>query len=549
MKESADKLTEVQSRELLRSYAQVYNSKKKKTKDERDLIDKKALYVIYARKSTEDEKRQVQSIDDQIDICKKFAKDNNLEVVEIIREEKSAMTAGKRLEFQRMLDTLNSGNSYNSILAWHPDRLARNMKESGEIMDMLDNDHIIDLKFPSYTFNNDAAGKMTLSILFAMAKEFSDKLSEDTKRGNKKKVSEGKYMGSSKKGYLPNKADFFRPDKNTYDSYTYAWEQYKEGKSQKEIVAELENEGLELNTGKLSGFFKDPFSAGFYCYGDQVIDLLSVDPDFKPMVSASDFIAIQKRGTIYPRGWKMNNNFRPFKDFVMCSDCGSIMIPGVSAGKSDRYLNVTCGNNKCKETRRTKKIKPIANTIRGKIILDFVTDFISKNLNVTRPSYDKTKMIYFEEVNSLTKERNEEIRKLNIRITSLEKKRNLYSEKILKTTDEVVNNQLSKEMKIIIHQIRDLEVEREGLEVQNKEAEYHANVEFPDYDLFVNFFKNIVATIENTENAYLIDQLVKLVFVNISVGDKKVLHYELREPFNALESMKILSGVGYMTLL
>lgn len=544
MKESIDKLTEAQAKELLRSYAEAYNVSKKKTKGEKQLIDKKPLYVIYARKSTEDEKRQVQSIEDQIDICKKFAKDNHLDVVEIIREEKSAMTAGKRIEFGRMLETLNNGDSYNSILAWHPDRLARNMKESGEILDMLDNDYILDLKFPSYTFNNDAAGKMTLSILFAMAKEFSDKLSEDTKRGNKKKVKEGKYMGSSKKGYLSNSSDYFRPDKNNYDLFVLAWEKYKKGMSQKDIVEELQKEGLELNTNKLSGFFKDPFSAGFYCYGDQVIDLVSVDSSFKPMVSASDFIAIQKRGTVYPRGWKMNDNFRPFKDFVMCDDCGSYMIPGVSKGKSDRYLNVTCGNNKCKEERRAKGIKPIASTVRGKIILDFVTEFISKNLDITRKTYDKAKVIYFEEVNSLTKERNEEIRKLNIRLSNLEKKTSQYSEKILETADQEVSYKLSKDMKIILHQIKDLEAEREDLNVQNKEAEYHASVEFPDYDLFVNFFKNIVATIENTENAYLIDQLVKLVFVNITVGEKKVLHYELREPFNAFKSMKFLSGVA-----
>jgi len=87
-----------------------------------------------------------------------------------------------------MLDTIKKGDFYNSILSWHPDRLSRNMKESGEILDMLDNDLIVDLKFSSYTFNNDTAGKMTLSILFAMAKEFSDKLSDDIKRGIEKQL-------------------------------------------------------------------------------------------------------------------------------------------------------------------------------------------------------------------------------------------------------------------------------------------------------------------------------------------------------------------------
>ena len=42
---------------------------------------------------------------------------------------------------------------------------------------------------------------------------------------------------------------------------------------------------------------------------------------------------------------------------------------------------------------------------------------------------------------------------------------------------------------------------------------------------------------------YLIDQLVKLVFLNITVGDKKVLSYKLNEPFNTDNSLKFLSGV------
>jgi site-specific DNA recombinase len=163
-------LQAIQYKEALLKYAESFNLKKNKTKSEQQLSNRKDLYVIYARKSTEDDQRQVQSVEDQIDHCRKYAEQNGLEVVAVVREEKSAKIAGKRLKFQEMLDTITSGTFYNSILAWHPDRLSRNMKESGEILDMLDNDVISDLKFSSYTFNNDTAGKMTLSILFAMAK-------------------------------------------------------------------------------------------------------------------------------------------------------------------------------------------------------------------------------------------------------------------------------------------------------------------------------------------------------------------------------------------
>jgi site-specific DNA recombinase len=185
------------ARDSILKYSEEYLLKKRKTKDERALLDgEEPRYVIYARKSTEDEKRQVQSISDQLDLCKKFAKEHGLNVVDVRWEEKSAMLAGKREVFTDILDTIAKGVMYDSIIAWHPDRLSRNMKESGEILDLLDNEKIKDLKFVSYTFVNDAAGKMSLSILFAMAKEFSDKLSVDTKRGIRRKIQEGKYCGS-----------------------------------------------------------------------------------------------------------------------------------------------------------------------------------------------------------------------------------------------------------------------------------------------------------------------------------------------------------------
>ena len=193
---------ELKYKDAIMRYASLYSSKKKKNRQEKLFLDPTKTYVIYARKSTEDEARQKQSKENQVEKCLEYAKMHNLEVVEILEEDKSAKIEGRRLVFNKMIKTLKDGGSYNSILAWHPDRLSRNMKESGEILDMLDKGTILDLKFPSYSFNNDTAGKMTLSMLFAMAKEFSDKLSDDTIRGIEKKITRGKYCGTKKRGYF-----------------------------------------------------------------------------------------------------------------------------------------------------------------------------------------------------------------------------------------------------------------------------------------------------------------------------------------------------------
>src|SRR5581483_152704 len=94
----------------------------------------KLKYVLYARKSQTDETAQVRSIPDQILDCKKVQAYFGLNVVKILTEAKSAKTPRIRPVFKQVIDGIKKG-MYDGILAWNPDRLARNMLEAGEIID------------------------------------------------------------------------------------------------------------------------------------------------------------------------------------------------------------------------------------------------------------------------------------------------------------------------------------------------------------------------------------------------------------------------------
>lgn len=145
----------------------------------------KLRYVLYARKSTDDPKRQIRSIDDQIDECKLLAQRNGMRIVKELREEKSAKIPGKRKVFDEMMTGIKTGR-YDAILAWNPDRLARNMIEGSEILNLADNGTIQDLKFVTHYFTNDASGKMLLGISFVMADYYSRNLSQNVTRGVRK---------------------------------------------------------------------------------------------------------------------------------------------------------------------------------------------------------------------------------------------------------------------------------------------------------------------------------------------------------------------------
>jgi len=95
----------------------------------------KLRYVLYARKSTEDEGSQVNSIDDQVRSCLEYAENNGLHIVKIIKEEKSTKKYNNRTHFIEMLKGFPT--QYEGLLSYHPDRIARNMRDAGIIIDML----------------------------------------------------------------------------------------------------------------------------------------------------------------------------------------------------------------------------------------------------------------------------------------------------------------------------------------------------------------------------------------------------------------------------
>jgi DNA invertase Pin-like site-specific DNA recombinase len=74
---------------------------------EEEQIDRSKLrYVLYARKSTEDEKRQIKSVEDQIIECIQHTQHNHLKVIEVLQEAKSAKKADRRPVFDRMLEDI-----------------------------------------------------------------------------------------------------------------------------------------------------------------------------------------------------------------------------------------------------------------------------------------------------------------------------------------------------------------------------------------------------------------------------------------------------------
>ena len=109
----------------------------------------KTKYFLYARKSTEDEERQVMSIEAQLAELADFAKRENIDIAERFIESKSAKKPGREI-FNEMIQKIYASEEAVGILAWHPDRLARNSIDGGQIIYSIDIGKIVSLRFPTF---------------------------------------------------------------------------------------------------------------------------------------------------------------------------------------------------------------------------------------------------------------------------------------------------------------------------------------------------------------------------------------------------------------
>jgi len=155
-------------------------------------------YLIYCRKSTEAEDRQVLSIESQTRELEQIGRKLNL-AIEVLSESQSAKEPGRPV-FNRMMQHLYRGEAVG-IICWKLDRLARNLVDGGSIIWAI-KQHGIKVITPSQNFSPEDDNTILMYIEFGMAQKYVDDLSKNTKRGLKTKVENAWYPGVAPVGYL-----------------------------------------------------------------------------------------------------------------------------------------------------------------------------------------------------------------------------------------------------------------------------------------------------------------------------------------------------------
>ena len=144
-------------------------------------------YVVYIRKSTDTEDRQILSLESQKRvIMKELVVPQNIKPFEWYEESKSAKAPG-RPKFDEMIESINKGK-VTHIICWQLNRLARNSVDGGRLIWFVQNDTV---KIVTPTKTYDKNDILLLYVEFAMANQFSNDLSKSVLRGLEDKVRKG----------------------------------------------------------------------------------------------------------------------------------------------------------------------------------------------------------------------------------------------------------------------------------------------------------------------------------------------------------------------
>ena len=520
------------------------------------IVQKPLRYVLYVRKSSEDAEAQAKSLPDQIAYCKEYANNHGLLLVgEPIQESKSAKKSGNRPLFSQMLKDIEKGK-YDAILAWHPDRLSRNSLEAGMVVDMVDNGVIKDLRFPTFEFHNDSSGKLTLNMLFALSKQYSEHLSESVQRGVDSNLEQGKSGGMPKWGYIRDDVSgYYKPDKN-FKMIQKGWQMILNGASQMEVYRYWKINNVERST-KLSRrnkhvrsygvcestanrIFHDPFYYGILEQGRNYVDLRVVTPNFKPMVTEEEFDQVQKmfrkdRGSIQSSCYENQKAthgkyFLPFRHLIKCSVCGHYMIPARNRGHSGTYyLNYRCHNKAC--TRPN-------NNVRMHVIMDQLYEEFGR----ISQKYDFTSFVddMSEYANKKMQEATVEKHELLGQKTQKQRKIDDLAEKYAeldKESPKAVKDKLKKDMADLQNDVVNIDERIKQIEAKIKNPEkLRMTIE--------KFSNSLNSLINRLEKGDLVEKdiLVRNMVSNLEIDAQKMVIYRYKSPFNFIFEPEFSTG-------
>ncbi len=356
----------------------------------------KIRYFVYARKSTESDDRQIQSIDDQVNRLKQLAKELDLKIVKVFTESKSAKKPKNRPIFDEMIERIEAGEA-DGILCWKIDRISRNPFDSGAIQWLLQQGILKSIRTIEREYLPDD-NALLLNVESGVANQFILDLRKNVKRGLQSKLEKGIFPNLAPLGYINSKTEekghnYIKPDPERFNLVKKMWQLMITGNfTPMQILNEANNTwgfrtrkskrlgGEKLSRTGLYRMLNNPFYTGLLIVRGKNYGM----GKHEPMITLEEFDRVQyllgKKGKQRPKVRQF-----PFTGVIRCNECGCLITAEIKtkfikgAGELKEYTYYHCTKKrtdiKCSQSK-VIRAENLDSLIEELIVLtDIIPDF------------------------------------------------------------------------------------------------------------------------------------------------------------------------------
>lgn len=451
--------------------------------------------VIYARYSSHSQTEQ--SIEGQLKVCRDYAKQNGLTIIDQYVDEAMTGKNDNRPAFQKMIRDSKNG-FFDVVLVYKYDRFSREADGSEKYEKKLEKNGVI-LMSATERFEDNSAGRFMKRIMFAQNAYYSDELGEKIKRGLGINADKCEYTGGGKAfGYKksPNENKLI-PDENTAPYVRKIFEMYAAGKTIAEIARYLNDLGIKTSMG--GKFNKSSFASilnnkryiGIYTFkGTEKTceDMRIIDDDLFYKVQS-----LKAKNKAAPARKRAKENYL-LTPKLLCGYCGEMMIGyGGTSGTSKKYY--TYYNCKGKKLGTCGKKKIAKEFIEQKVIDKCLEVLTSETINKIA-----------KEIGKIDKQENK-----NSKLSELQKRKS----KLEKAQENLYTAiEAGQAVEALLKRIQQNNIELTEIELQiQKEQSNEVVLTEAQMKAFLMSVKNGAARNNKASGKLLIDVLVNCIYL------------------------------------
>ena len=479
--------------------------------------------IIFARVSSREQEETGYSLPAQEKLMKEYAQKKNLRVIKIFSISESASGKKQRECFKQMINYVKKNNAKN-IICEKVDRLTRNFKDAVLIDEWLEADlernlHLVKDSLIMHK-NSRSQEKLNWGIRIIFAKNYTDNLSEEVKKGHKEKLAQGWLPNKPPLGYIAvgekgrkthiQKEPMAGLIRRTFEFYSTADYSLK-ALNEKMYKLGLRNEkGNKMSKSTISRMLSRKFYYGAIEFSGQVCQ-----GKHEPIITEELFNKVQRilGGKYTPKN--RTHNFL-FKSLIKCADCNGTITWDIKKGC---HIYGNCNHYKpCNQTMRVKE-QDIENQIIDKldnlkIQNPRIADWIRKAL---KDSHQDEKQYRQASMEELTKRYNQ----LQTRL------------------DKMYEDKLDEKITEAFYQRKQKEYTQEQKQILEQKQE-HQNSDINYKELGLNFYelaqrgKEIYLKLKEKPEEKR--KLLNLVFQDFKL-DQGMLKYAYTKPFKILEKI------------